>query len=262
MTNRFPKVPDQPRLYDWMYRKTDKDVAMYRQFTECHAEILEIAVGTGRLAIPLAEAGRVVHGIDDSAAMLGLCRDKLEGLDPRVSGRIHLYQVDMREFDLGRQFDFVFIPFASIVYLLSIEDQQACLRTLKRHLGASGTLVIDFPTWAEARDEHWLDNDQLLRKERRMEDPNSGKLVELWTQNRYDAATQILEQDRHFRTYDTDGNFEGEKVVLWRSRVFTPGEFQLLLQTCGLKLVEMYGDFQFGPFHHDSEVAVAVIGHA
>ncbi len=259
MNSLFPKVPDEPGFYDWMYTNTDKDVEMYRRFTEGHSEVLEIAVGTGRLAIPLAEAGHVVHGVDYSEPMLERCRAKLNAGSAAVRERVHLYQEDMRDFDLGRKFSFVFIPFASIVYLLTTEDQQACLRTLKRHLADGGTLVIDFPTWAEATEEHWLNNDLLLRKEKQMADPESGKMIEMWTQNRFDASTQILEQDRHFRTYDGNGNLEGERVVLWRSRVFLPGEFRLLLETCGLKLTELFGDFSFGPFGHRSEVAVAVI---
>jgi len=257
--NRFPQVPEQPGLYDWMYHKTDKDIEMYRRLTENHTAILECAVGTGRLAIPLAESGRIVHGVDYSDAMLQKCEENLKTIPEATRNRIHLYKGDMRHFDLGQTFSFVFIPFASIVYLLTIEDQQACLHTLRRHLADGGTIVIDFPTWAEARDEHWLSNDMLMRKEKQMLNPETGKMTELWTQNRFDSSTQILEQDRHFRIYSENGSLESEQVVLWRSRVFSPGEFRLLLETCGLKIVELYGDFNFGPFHHDSEVAVAVI---
>ena len=89
--------------------------------------------------------------------------------------------------------------------------------------------------------------------------PETGKMTELWTQNRYDSASQILEQDRHFRIYSENGSLETEQVVLWRSRIFSIGEFKLLLETCGLKIVELYGDFNFGEFNHHSEVAVSVI---
>ncbi len=256
----FPSVGEQPDLYDWMYHKTDKDIQMYLKLTQAHEEILECAVGTGRLAIPLAEAGRIVQGIDNSPAMLNKCRHNISLLNSTVSQRIQLHQADMRNFELAKKFSFVFIPFASIVYLLTIADQQACLRALSRHLAQGGTIVIDFPTWAEARDEAWLTNDFLLRKEKQMVNPETGKITELWTQNRFDAASQILEQDRHFRIYNANGYLESEQVVLWRSRIFTLGEFQLLLASCDLKLIDLYGDFDFGAFHHNSEVAVAVIG--
>lgn len=255
----IPQVPDQPEFYDWMYHKTDKDIAMYLTLTEGHAEILECAVGTGRLAIPLAQSGRIVHGVDYSEAMLNKCRANLQAQSVKVKNNIQLYQGDMRDFRLDKKFSFVFIPFASIVYLLTIEEQQACLLTLKEHLADGGTLVIDYPTWAEATDEHWLTNDSLLRKEKQMHHPQTGKLIEMWTQNRFDASTQILEQDRHFRTYAENGDLEGEKMVLWRSRIFATGEFRLLLETCGLKIEKLYGDFNFGDYNHHSEVAVAVI---
>lgn len=255
----FPQVPERPILYDWLYQKTTKDIEMYCHLTEGHSEILECAVGTGRLAIPLAEKGRVVHGIDYSAAMLQKFEEKLPGLSQETASRIHLYQADMRDFDLNKKFTFVFIPFGSFVYLLSIEDQKSCLNSLRRHLADGGTLVIDFPTWEEARDEKWLDNDLSVMKVKQAINPATGNTTEMWSTFRFDSSTQLMEQDRHYKIYNHEGILESEQVVLWKSRFFLLGEFQLLLETCGLKIAEIYGDFQLGPYHHKSEVAVVVI---
>ncbi|NEQ79961.1 MAG: class I SAM-dependent methyltransferase [Moorea sp. SIO2I5] len=255
----FPQVPDRPILYDWLYHKTDKDVEMYCRLTEGHSEILECAVGTGRLAIPLAEKGRIVHGIDYSAAMLHKFKDKLPNLPETIRNRIHLYHEDMRDFDLNKKFSFVFIPFASFVYLLTIEDQKLCLNSLRRHLADGGTLVIDLPTWVEAEEEKWLDNDVAVMKVKQGVNPETGNTTEMWSTFRFDHSTQIMEQDRHYKIYDQDGCLEREQVVLWRSRFFFLGEFRLLLETCGLKVSEIYGDFAFGPYRKDSDVAVVVI---
>ena len=260
--NTFPEVPDKPMLYDWLYQHTDKDVEMYRTLTKGHAEILECAVGTGRLALPLAEAGHVVHGIDYSADMLDVFRAKLNDTAPEVRDRIHLHHEDMRNFNLNKKFSFVFIPFGSFVYLLTIDDQKACLDALSRHLEDGGTMVIDVPTWGEAEDEKWLVNDMVMRKEKQAVNPATGKTTEQWSTFRFDHATQVMEQDRHYRTYDKEGVLEREQVVLWKSRFFLLGEFRLLLETCGLKITEVYGDFQLGPYNHRSEVAVCVIKKA
>lgn len=255
----FPTVPDRPDLYDWLYRETDKDVEMYRRLTAEHTCILECAVGTGRLAVPLAENGVEVHGIDNSAAMLNEFRAKLKTLPDEVAQRIHLEQADMRSFDLGRQFSFVFIPFGSFVYLLTLDDQKSCLNALRRHLAPGGTLVIDIPTWAEAKDERWLENDPTVMKVQQSVDPEDGRTTEMWSTFRFDATTQLMEQDRHFRIYDREGTLQTERVVVWRSRFFFPGEFYLQAEACGLEITQVYGDFHFGPFRHDSEVAVMVM---
>ena len=255
----FPPVPDRPDLYDWLYRDTDKDIDMYRRLTAGHECILECAVGTGRLAIPLAQQGIEVHGIDNSAAMLNEFKAKLEGFPPELARRIHLEQADMRQFDLGRQYSFVFIPFGSFVYLLTLADQKACLTALRHHLAPGGTMVIDIPTWAEARDERWLDNDSRVMKVQQSIDADSGTTTEMWSTFRFDATTQLMEQDRHFRIYDREGMLQSERVVVWRSRFFLPGEFYLQADACDLEITQVYGDFQFGPFRHDSEVAVMVM---
>ena len=255
----FPEVPDRPRLYDWLYHKTSKDFEMYRRLTEGHERILEVAVGTGRLAIPLAEGGKQVFGIDYSDAMLQAFRDKLPDLPDDVRSRIQLAQADMRDFDLGERFSFVFIPFGSFVYLLSIEDQKACLASLRRHLAPGGTIVIDVPTWAEARDERWLENDPNVMKVKQDTNPETGKATEMWSTFRFDSSTQIMEQDRHYRVYDHNGYLESEQTVLWRSRFFLIGEMRLLAELSGLQITEIYGDFQLGPYQHDSEVAVLVM---
>lgn len=254
--NQFPEVPDQPKLYDWLYHKTDKDIEMYRQFTKPHDRVLECAVGTGRLALPIAEQGTKIHGLDYSQAMLDQFRTKLQSHSPAVQDRIRLTQADMRDFDLGEKYPFVFIPFGSFVYLLTIEDQIACFRSLVRHMEPGGTLVIDVPTWAEATDENWLSNDTTMLKVKQGRDPETGKMTEMWCHNRFDSATQLMEQDRHYRVYGHNGVLEREQVVLWRSRFFFLGELQLLASMHNLEITDLYGDFNFGAYKHDSEVAV------
>lgn len=255
----FPEVPDKPRLYDWLYHKTSKDFAMYRRLTEGHERVLECAVGTGRLAIPLAESGKHVFGIDYSEAMLQGLADKLAKQPEEIQQRIRYAQADMRDFDLGEKFSFVFIPFGSFTYLLSIEDQKRCLASLKRHLAPGGTIVIDVPTWEEARDERWLQNDPSLMKVKQAIDPETGKSTEMWSTFRFDSSTQLMEQDRHFRIYDKNGYLESEQAVLWRMRFFLAGELRLLAEVSGLQVTEVYGDFQLGPYHHGSEVVIMVM---
>ncbi|CAA6816929.1 MAG: Methyltransferase domain family [uncultured Aureispira sp.] len=255
----FPEVPEKPILYDGLYQHTDKDVEMYLKLTEGHDTILECGIGTGRLAIPWAKAGKSVYGIDYSASMLEEFKEKLTNFPSEISESIEMQKADMRSFDLGRKFSFVCIPFASFVYLLTPEDQKSCLRALRQHVAEGGTIVIDLPTWREATEEHWLSNDGIMRLEKEYLDQYSGKTKQMWTTTKFDPSTQLLRQNRYYRTYDVSGLLEEEEVVLWKSRFFLFGEFKLLLEACGLRIEKLYGDFHFGPFDKDSDVMVAVI---
>ena len=99
--------------------------------------VLEIACGTGRVAIHLAQAGIEVVGLDFSPAMLSVAREKSIGM-----GNIRWVQADMRTFALGESFGLAIIPGHSFQNILTVEDQVACLRSIKRHLVPGGMLIV------------------------------------------------------------------------------------------------------------------------
>jgi hypothetical protein len=252
----YVDVTERPDLYDWFYTEQVEDIPMYLSLAEGHSEVLECGIGSGRIAIPFAQSGKVVYGIDNSAAMLRRLESNLSHFPKTVQENIHAYEADMRGFDLGRRFSFVLVPFSTFNYLLSIEDQKASLRAIRDHLIEQGTLVLELLSFSLF--PHWLDNDTAIRKVVKRIDPNTGGAIEMWRAIRFDSATQIVEQDRHFRFYSADGVFDSEVIVLWRNRFFFMGEMQLLLETAGFEIANIYGDCSFGPYRHESEFAVVV----
>ena len=82
------KITERPELYDWLYDDFAEDIPMYISLAQPHAVVLECGVGTGRIAIPLAESGKTVHGIDDSCEMLRRFRDNLAVQPQAVQDRI------------------------------------------------------------------------------------------------------------------------------------------------------------------------------
>ena len=101
--------------------------------------ILELAVGTGRIAIPLAEAGFAVTGIDMSDSMLGRAQQKCG----EASVTVDLIKADIRDFQLNRQYPLILIPANTIVHLKEIDELEACLTSIKAHLEPEGRLIID-----------------------------------------------------------------------------------------------------------------------
>ena len=252
----YVTVTERPDLYDWFYSDQIEDIPMYRELARNHGEVLECGIGSGRIAIPLAEDGMVVHGIDNSLEMLRQLEHNLSRYPQVVRDRIRVYQADMRSFELNHQFSLVLVPFSTFNYLLTLEDQKASLSAIRKHLIRSGTLVLELLSFSLF--PSWLDNDTAVRKVIRRVDPLSQKTIEMWRTIRFDSATQIVEQDRHFRFYDSLGTLEKEVMVLWRNRFFLMGEMQLLLEMAGFQITAVYGDCHMGPYTHRSEFAVVV----
>lgn len=86
------------------------DIAFYRGCARRFGStVLELGVGTGRVAVPLAEAGCRVTGLDLAPAMLDVAAQRVTALAPEAAARIDLVQGDMANFELGRRFDWIVI---------------------------------------------------------------------------------------------------------------------------------------------------------
>ena len=94
------------------------------------------------MTIPVSQAGVTITGLDNSPVMLAQARSKAKKLRPRIKTP-HFIKGDMRDFDLGQQFNLVFIPFRSFQLLLSVEDQSRALACIKNHLEPGGRLIFN-----------------------------------------------------------------------------------------------------------------------
>jgi SAM-dependent methyltransferase len=132
-------------LYDHVVPYRDRpDVAFFvAAAQEAGGPVLEIGCGTGRILIPTARAGVKVVGLDLSAHMLDVCRQRLLGEPEDVQSRVQLVQADMRDFELAQTFHLVTIPFRPFQHLTTVDDQLACLACVHRHLDKGGKLILD-----------------------------------------------------------------------------------------------------------------------
>ena len=128
------------RFYDLDVGHLDYDRAFYLEMARrCGSPILELGVGTGRLAIPLAQAGFRVTGVDLSAEMLVALRRK------RLPEGLELVQAPFDRLRLRRRYRLAFWAFNSFMYLAAPDEQLAALQMAYRHLRAGGVLVLDLP---------------------------------------------------------------------------------------------------------------------
>jgi SAM-dependent methyltransferase len=202
--------------------------------------VLELAIGTGRVALPLAARGVSVEGVDASAAMVERLRAKPGGESiPVTIG-------DMAEVPVSGPFRLVYLVFNTLFGLLSQARQAECFASAARVLESGGTFVIECFVPDLAR------FDRSQRVETRAVAENSA-IVEL---SRHDAASQRV--TTQIVTLDEQGVHLRPVAV----RYSWPGELDLMATQAGLRLWERYGDWDRRPFDSTSGGHVSVYQRA
>src|SRR5687768_7718430 len=111
------------------------DVEWYRRKAVASGgPVLELGAGTGRIAIPIAEAGVQVSALDLDAGMLDKLRQKVAALPADTRSRIAVHRGDMRSFTLDEQYALIIIPFRAFLHNATREQQLATLRRAHAHL--------------------------------------------------------------------------------------------------------------------------------
>lgn len=140
MTNqRFSDA--EALIYDQGMDDWPGEIDFYKKFANVAKEkgqsVLDIACGTGRVTLRLAQTGAHVVGLDLAADMLAIAQQKAQGLQ-----NVRWVEGDMRSFDLGERFGLVIIPVHSFQFMLTPQDQVECLQCIRRHLLPGGLLII------------------------------------------------------------------------------------------------------------------------
>ena len=151
------------RLYDPWSRSVTEDVAFYVDEARkvSPGPIVELGVGTGRIALPIAADGIAVIGVDSSAGMLEVCREQAELAG--VSALVDLREGDMREPPVVERVPLVLCPFRSFLHLHSDAERLQALGAVHELLLPGGRFVFDVFTPSEAdieeTDGHWLERE-------------------------------------------------------------------------------------------------------
>jgi hypothetical protein len=158
----------------------------------------------------------------------------------------------MRSFDLGISFRFIYIPFMTFNYLRTIEDQVGCLCSVSRHLERDGRLVLELMSFYR----EWFHDDNIPRLVFRRTNGETGETAEVFRLTRFDPSTQVVEHDRYYRFIDSAGRLKDERTVFWRNRFLLLGEASMLLDKAKLTLDAVWGDYEGGPYTHESQVMI------
>ena len=237
------------RFYDSIYSYVRDDIPFYvREGEQSGGPVLELGCGTGRVTIPIARAGVDVVGLDNSNAMLDAAKRKISQIEGG-HGKIVLRLGDMRNFDLGRAFPLVVIPFRGFLELLTVEDQIECLASVKRHLTPGGRLIFNI----FAPDPQMLVEDEDAAFHLRdVTDPETGHTFAIWQQTKIDDLHQILSVRLMVDDLDRTGAVERRFYCDYQIRYAHRIEILHLLARCGYEVEELYGGFDYSPFDEES----------
>jgi len=234
---------DVADLYDLSYGDYLDDVDFFLNLANAvDGPILELGVGSGRVAVPIAEAGHTVSGIDNSASMLAKLRARVAAAG--LGGKVEAVEGDMTAFDLGRRFGLILLAADTFQHLLTTADQAACLHCVAAHLAPGGLFSLSVRSPASvAWEEPGAPSPLVLDWTKR--DPDSGDLVMKLIAAEADPGRMVRRM-----TYIYDRVHDGavrRSVFQTELRYSTEAELRLLLQDAGLRVTHVYGDYDLSP---------------
>lgn len=245
------------RLYDLDLEDDPGDLDLYLALAErVDGPVLELAVGSGRLAVPLAAAGSRVTGIDLDPAMLARAADRAAASGPRARSHLTLVAGDMVDVRLpsAGSFGLAFIALNSLLVLPTRSAQRAALRTLADHLAPGGVAAVD--VWLpDAEDLSRFDGRIVLEWARH--DPETGELVTKAGSAIHDASAGTIALTSLF-----EASRQGEPTRRWvrsdRLRLVSADELVDLMEDAGLVVEQVAGDYELGHLGPSTERAIVI----
>lgn len=240
--NDYSDIAD---LYD-IYVPATFDIPFFVEETKrATGEVLELMAGTGRVSIPMLEAGVRLTCVDSSEEMNAILRDKLE----RRGLRADVYTQDVCELDLGKQFAMVVIPFHSFAHIVSPADQRKALERIRQHLVPGGTFICTLAN--PALRQKAVDGQLRLFREYALPDAQ-GTLL-LWILEKHSADDdRVVEAYQFYEEYDRHGTLQRKRLMELRFRLSTRQEFEALAAAAGFGVQAVFGDYSHGEFKDDS----------
>jgi SAM-dependent methyltransferase len=212
------------RLYDPWSRSVVEDVSFYvDEALRAGGPVVELGVGTGRIAIPTAAAGVRVIGVDSSAAMLAVCADQAERAG--VAELLDLRVGDLREPPVSERVRLVTCPFRAYLHLVDDDERMRALRAARELLLPGGRLVFD--VFAPGPDDIAETNARWIERE--------------------PGIHERADWDTVARTLKLSVRGPGGETTMTLSWL-EPARWQALIAEAGFEVVACYGWFDRRPY--------------
>jgi len=236
-------VATYDRLTEQANQQIAGDLAFY---LDCAARfgspVLELGVGTGRIAWALVKAGHAVTGIDRSKGMLDAAKRKAGSQNAAAVQKLDLIEADITAFDLDQTFPLAIMPFSTFQHLPESADQRACLLGIHRHLADQGRLVLDvFDPILDA----CVPDAPTPNPDREAIDPESGDTLRRRSLTRTnDPLTQSFVETFRLERWDRSGRLVDSDDATHHLRWATRQEMAYLFELCGFAIEATFSDFK------------------
>ena len=243
------------RYYDLIHDglTADRDFILGLAET-CDGAVLELGCGSGRLLLPIAQAGATAVGIDSSEGMLAEAGRRFAAAN--LTHHPELLLGDMSTVELAQRFGLIVIPYNTFMHL-STSQMQATLRKVRGWLENGGRLFIDLINPLSLQD---LADGETLSPEVTLYDAESGREIIQSSRFRVDEAAQLLHVTWVFESGDVaDGSFTRSTFPQNYHYLF-PHQIEMMLRQAGLRLERLLGDYDGSPFSEESERLLILAG--
>ena len=230
---------DTAEIYDDGQRGDETETVAFLEKLARGGPALELAIGTGRIALPLAARGIRVDGIDLSPAMVAKLRAKPGG------DQLSVTMGDFADVPVPGTYPLVFVVFNTLFNLLTQDDQVRCFENVAAHLSDDGSFVVEafVPSFL-----YRLRNDQYVDAEAISVDRVSLDV------GRHDPVTQRLDESH---VHLSGGGVRLFPIVC---RYAWPSELDLMARIAGLRLKDRWGGWNDEPFTAGSDRHISVFG--
>jgi SAM-dependent methyltransferase len=232
---------DSAEVYDDTPRGDEDETVAFLARHARGGPCLELAVGTGRIALPLAATGLRVDGIDLSPEMVAKLRAKPGG------DALAVTMGDFADVPVSGTYPLVYLVFNTIYNLLTQDDQVRCFANVAAHLSDGGVFVVEafVPSYLHRlRDGQYVDAESIAVDQVRLD------------VGRHDPVEQLLVESHLAFTRD------GVRLYPIVCRYIWPSELDLMARLAGLRLVERWGGWLGEPYTAASTRHVSVYGRA
>jgi SAM-dependent methyltransferase len=249
---------DLARYYDLDLEDDPGDVEFYRALARrAGGAVLELGVGTGRVAVPLACDGWDVTGVDLDAHMLERAAQRWASGDCANRGSLELVHADLLDLDLGARFAFAFIALNTLLLIGTSERQAEAVAALARHLRPTGVAAVD--VWVPRGEDLALYDGRLLLEWTR-DDAGRRERVTKLTSARFEPAEGIVELETFFDAWSPEDGALRRTARSDRLKLVRAEDLTRFAEGAGLTVETLAGDYDLSSFGPGSERAVLVAG--
>ena len=264
MPVRMEAIYERPRDYDLEHEGDDEDVAFYVRLLDRWRprRVMELASGSGRVAIPMARAakpGVAIVGLEREGAMLDEAKRKREALHPGQREQLSFVSGDMRDWRTDTPFDLIVAPCSSLTHLLTLDDQIAAWRCAHANLTPGGRFVVDLtmPNLAAYADSMHTPPRTFVELDVDTRDPVDGTRLLRYKTTRYRPDQQRAEirflYDKFAVADDVD-----RYVSDFDAHVYYPREVELLFRLTGFRVEAWLGDYSLRPLKGTSRQMISI----